>query len=161
VVGGDEITWANSDLRAYLNNEFYDTLSSETKARIIETQVVTNDNPEYGTPGGADTIDKIFLLSIEEAEAYFSDDITRAAYAYHQSTRAGSPWYDGRWWLRSPGYVSSGGLGVGFTYIAYHVAYVSGEEGIINVMGTGAHDYTNDGVLTYNSGVRPAFWINL
>ncbi|MDR0220206.1 MAG: FecR family protein, partial [Lachnospiraceae bacterium] len=126
-------TWADCDLRAYLNGEFYDSLGADIKARIVETQVVNDDNPEYGTPGGADTNDKIFLLSIDEAEAYFSDDTARIAY---DSSGAAS-W----WWLRSPGYGS-------------RYAALVGRGGDVDVNGI-------YGIYIGYGGVRPALWLNL
>ena len=67
------ITWENSDMRKYLNGEFYQSFNDVDRGRIIE---VTNDNPNnpwYGTSGGKPTIDKIFLLSVEEVVKYFGD----------------------------------------------------------------------------------------
>jgi hypothetical protein len=90
-----DITWADCSLRAYLNNDFYNTLSTDTQARIAETQVTNNDNPNHGTPGGANTTDKIFLLSIDEARTYFNDNAARIAY----DSSGSASW----WWLRSPG----------------------------------------------------------
>ena len=67
------ITWAESDIRQYLNDEFINRFSAEDMAQIIETTVVTNDNPWFGTAGGEDTTDRIFLLSLEEVLQYFGD----------------------------------------------------------------------------------------
>lgn len=61
-------TWENSSLRNYLNGDFYNSLSD--KEKIIE---VLNDNPnneQFGTNGGNSTLDKVFVLSINEAEQY-------------------------------------------------------------------------------------------
>ncbi|MDR0490345.1 MAG: DUF6273 domain-containing protein [Oscillospiraceae bacterium] len=66
-------TWGSCPLRSWLNNEFYSGFSALEKSRITETNVVNNDNPWYGTDGGPDTVDKIFLLSIEEVVRYFGD----------------------------------------------------------------------------------------
>lgn len=68
-----EITWETSDMRKYLNNEFYNSFDTADRARIIETENENKDNPWYGTSGGNPTIDKIFLLSIEEVIKYFGD----------------------------------------------------------------------------------------
>ncbi|MCL1804309.1 MAG: DUF6273 domain-containing protein [Eubacteriaceae bacterium] len=65
--------WGSSPLRSWLNNEFYSGFSTQEKSRITETNVVNNDNPWYGTDGGPDTVDKVFLLSIEEVAMYFGD----------------------------------------------------------------------------------------
>lgn len=69
----DEITWETCTLRGYLNGKFYNSFSEEDKARIIETTIKNPDNLWYGTIGGNDTRDKIFLLSIEEADRYFGN----------------------------------------------------------------------------------------
>jgi hypothetical protein len=98
---GYNTTWEEGGIRWYLNNDFYNRFSDDDKARILETQVINNNNPEYGTPGGNDTTDFVFLLSIDEAKLYFSDDNSRIAYVK-------KGWYLPRsWWLRSPGQSAS------------------------------------------------------
>lgn len=69
----EHVTWETSDIRQFLNTEFYDSFSVEERARIRETEVINADNQWYGTPGGNDTTDKIFLLSLEEVVNYFGD----------------------------------------------------------------------------------------
>jgi len=71
--GFDSTNWETSNIREYLNGEFYDGLSSALKTVIVETQVSTPDNPWFGTSGGGDTIDRIFLLSLQEVVQYFGD----------------------------------------------------------------------------------------
>ena len=88
------MTWKECDLRAYLNGEFFeDTFTEEERARIR----LGNVNTPYcnGNPGGGITKDSVFLLSADEAAAYFPDDASRAA-----CLRSGEPCW---WWLRSPG----------------------------------------------------------
>ena len=86
----EDITWEKCDLRAWLNGEYYEnTFSDEEKAAIVECELENKDNPKYGTKGGNPTKDKIFLLSIEEAEEFFKNSEDRAT--------------DSWWWLRSPG----------------------------------------------------------
>jgi len=68
-----EITWEACDLRKYLNGEFYESFSATDRVRIIEVTNENPDNPWYGTPGGNSTVDKIFLLSIDEVVKYFGD----------------------------------------------------------------------------------------
>ena len=103
----NDITWKQSTIRKNLNNEFYNTFSEEEKAVIKETDIVNNKNPEYGTPGGENTKDKIFLLSVAEVNKYFASDNDRVAYFN------GDPC---SWWLRLSGcdqsapYVSSDGF---------------------------------------------------
>lgn len=67
------VTWETCDLREYLNDDFYHAFEESDRARILETAVVTKDNPWYGTNGGSPTRDKIFLLSMEEDIRYFGD----------------------------------------------------------------------------------------
>ena len=67
-------TWENSNIRAWLNDKFYDSAFAEDeKTKIKEVQLVNEDNDDYMTLGGRDTTDKIFLLSISEARKYFSN----------------------------------------------------------------------------------------
>jgi len=68
-----EITWEHSDLRKYLNKQFYDTFDPIDKSRILETRITDCDNPWYGTKWGNSTVDKIFLLSTSEVIQYFGD----------------------------------------------------------------------------------------
>ena len=70
---GFDITWEESDLRKYLNGEFYNSFSAADRAMIAQVTNVNPDNPWYGTPGGANTQDRIFLLSIDEVLRYFVD----------------------------------------------------------------------------------------
>ena len=68
-----DITWKGSDLREYLNGEYYNSFAPEDRERIAETLVTNADNPWFGTPGGNDTTDRIFLLSLDELVQYFGD----------------------------------------------------------------------------------------
>ena len=73
-----DITWAECALRKYLNGEFYDKFSATDKSRIIPVINKNSDNQWYGTKGGEDTQDNIFLLSIEEAACkYFGDSSSK------------------------------------------------------------------------------------
>jgi hypothetical protein len=153
----DSTTWEKCRLRSYLK-DFFDSLPAETRARISETQVVNNDNPKYGTPGGEDTTDKIFLLSIEEAEAYFGSDKERVAYFFLSNSPINSLGKRQRpWWLRSPGKEADSAAYVG----ANGSIIVKGEEFYRagypdDIYGEGG----SDGSYASN-GVRPALWLNL
>ncbi len=86
----EAVTWETCSLRSWLNEDFFNTAFDASEQEQIIT--VTNSNPdnaEWGTEGGNDTKDKVFLLSIDEAESLFADDQART-----NSTE---------WWLRSPG----------------------------------------------------------
>ena len=76
------VTWETSDIRKWLNNEFYTTAFNKTEKAKIQTSLIKNeDNSEYGTSGGNDTEDKVFLLSEKEAETLFSNDEEKIAKA--------------------------------------------------------------------------------
>ena len=65
------VTWEKCSLRGYLNHDFLtEYLSDEEQAIILNTKVQNGDNPEYGTDGGKDTTDRVFLLNETEYEKY-------------------------------------------------------------------------------------------
>jgi len=67
------LSWATCELRAYLNNEYYNSFSEDEKMRIIKTKVTTPIQPWHGTNCGPDIEDYIFLLSFQEVIKYFGD----------------------------------------------------------------------------------------
>ena len=98
--------WEDCDLRKWLNNDFIKYAFSEEEAKRIKVSELKNeDNHKYRTKGGNDTKDRIFCLSIDEAEQYFSSDKDRqcqpTAYARNQGVLAIRDYCS--WWLRSPG----------------------------------------------------------
>jgi hypothetical protein len=126
------ITWEHSSLREFLNGSFYNTTFTEQeKEWIHETANLNSDNPENGTSGGNDTVDKIFLLSIDEVNEYMGDN----AHINIRNARNVESW----WWLRSPGTRSDFA-----TYVL--------RDGRVYVYGS---PVSGDG------GVRPALWLNL
>jgi len=142
----EDVTWEDSTIRSWLNGysasagmqegdsnskNFIDTAFGISEQQVIKETIVENkDNINYGTDGGNDTYDKIFLLS--ESEVYTGaaheygffassekEDEARVAkssvyakamgvlyepgiYNYKDRTAGsvGNCW----WWLRSPGY---------------------------------------------------------
>lgn len=68
----ENVTWETSDIRRWLNEDFYKiAFNSMEQKKIVDTLVRTENNSIYGTDGGNDTKDKVFLLSIEEVEEVF------------------------------------------------------------------------------------------
>ena len=64
--------WEYSDLRTWLNGEFYDSAFSDDEKSSIALSVVDNPgNPYYGTSAGSGTNDNVFCLSYDEACTYF------------------------------------------------------------------------------------------
>jgi hypothetical protein len=86
---GGDITWEHCTLRQWLNTEYLNSLPLSWASRIVEVINQNPIDPKLGTEGYNVTNDKVFLLSIDEANRYFKDDNDRAA--------------DYWWWLRSPG----------------------------------------------------------
>ena len=129
------VSWATSDIRAWLNSKFLETAFDKNEVvRILESYVETNNNPKYDTIGGCDTVDRIFLLSIDEAAKYFKTAASRRA---GWDGSVGEP---AAWWLRSPG-------------ISSDDAACVYDDGSVSAYGT----Y----VGVTDCAVRPALWLNL
>ena len=110
-----DVTWETSSLRAWLNGEFLNAaFTAEEQARLAPAEVKAEKNPSYDTDPGADVTDRVFLLSLNEAQAYFAADEARACRATPYAD-AKSTWFDPAkaadgyvlctWWLRTPGSV--------------------------------------------------------
>ncbi len=142
------MTWENCSLRKWLNGEFLETaFTAEEQGRIEVTKLENDDNAEFGTSGGNSTEDRIFCLSLAEAESLFKDDAARKCvstpYAAGEGVRPSSrDFLNGRpccvWCLRSPG-----------SYQSY--ASDVGTRGVLCPGGS----HTFDG-----RAVRPALWVN-
>jgi len=144
----EDVTWETCALRAYLNGEFYSKFSAQEQAMILETRNTNADNQWSGTDGGNDTMDKVFLLSIEEVVKYFGDSgqlKNRPEYKWwiddqYNSERVAKFINDGSWWwLRSPGCDQGRAAGVSLVGIVYL--------------------YGN--TVTNEFDVRPALWLSL
>ena len=138
------VTWERSDIRKYLNSTFYDKFSSEQQQAIALTDIQNPFNEKYFTQGGISTVDKVFLLSIEEVRNYFKTNVDRVAKMGREAT-----W----WWLRSPGSHPD------------HASFVY-SSGSISLDGeVSVYTYTNQKGMRFVGyrvgGVRPALVINL
>ncbi len=94
------VTWEKCSLRKWLNTVFLDDAFTDNQKMICTTKVVAHANPDDNINQGNDTLDKIFILSIEEANNYFSGDESRKC----EGTFSAGAWsYNGycSWWLRS------------------------------------------------------------
>lgn len=145
-----DVTWETCSLRKWLNGMFINNAFTEEEQAMIPTVTVSADkNPEYSTNPGNATQDKVFLLSITEANKYFtSDEARRCAptdYAIAQGAYTSDSYKVGGratcWWrLRSPGFIQG------------YAAFVN-YGGDVNEYGRG--------VSYADRAVRPALWINL
>ena len=170
------VTWESSSMRSWLNgygpekNEpkmdyrsdscLQDAFTSAGQQVIRTTEVENADNLEYGTEGGNNTTDKIFLLSEQEvygtkagsygfAEAYGTNDEARrrksSTYAKAKgvwSNYGEGAGYDGNcyWCLRTPGDNTNR------TMLVDYRGYV---------------DRYGDSVINDDNGVCPALNLNL
>ena len=109
-----DVTWETCSLCEWLNNDFVnDAFSDDEKAMIPTVTVSANKNPKYDTDPGNTAKDRVFLLSIVEAEKYFTSDEARKCIPTEYALSCGAaPSDDGQtkggedtcyWWLRSPG----------------------------------------------------------
>ena len=140
------VTWETCTLRKWLNGAFLNNAFSVDEQKQILSTTVT---PDYSTDPGNNTKDRVFLLSIAEAEKYFGSDSTRqcqgTVYCYAQGAykaRNGNCW----WWLRSLSSPHS------FNFDNRYAFYVF-SHGKVSREGSSA-DYDR-------IAVRPALWINL
>ena len=162
-----DVTWETCTLRSWLNgygasanveetdyssDNFLDTaFTAEERAAIRQTTVVNEDNSHYGTEGGNDTTDRVYLLSIAEAcnasygfnSTFDTNSKTRVstntAYTAGKSGMysVGAADY---WWLRSPG---------------------SSSNDASEVSNSGYGGYYGTSVHGGNVAVRPALHLNL
>lgn len=141
-----DVTWETCTLRTWLNGTFLNSaFSTNEQAAIAQTTVTADGNPEYDTDSGNATTDKVFLLSIDEANKYFS------SYSARQCKPTAFTLANGVWWeedggvvhywrLRSPGGAQD------------YTAVVRGDGSVACY-----------GFRVDNGGdaIRPAMWINL
>ncbi|MBQ9242435.1 MAG: hypothetical protein IJ165_04300 [Proteobacteria bacterium] len=141
-----EAYWQNCTLRRWLNgslqsfdhkpNFISTAFTNDERTRIPQVTVVNENNPQYGTYGGPNTEDWIFLLSIAEVQTLLGTGDTMCTKIH--CTRY--------WWLRSPGADSK------------LTAYIRNE--MVNgdylcISGMWITDQNN-----IHMSVRPAMWLN-
>ena len=145
-----DIKWTHCWLRIYLNETFYNSDYFSESDRLLIKHVTNEncDNDWYGTNGGPNTLDKIFLLGIDELVKYYGDSgelknrpkgatwINDQFNAKRVASFNGSPSW---WWIRLPG------IGNSFA------AFVSSSGGICKY-GAGVDS---------GGGIRPALWIEI
>lgn len=154
----ESVTWENCTLRKWINEEFYNTaFNSNEKEYIFLSSIKNPNNPDYGTPGGNDTMDYFFLLSSDEKEKYISSRYDYLCEVTDYTVANGIDYIDDAdidkyeyikpnmknmtsWWLRTPGDNN------------IYAAYVEYSGRILE---------PGDTVTEKTMGVRPAFWLDL
>jgi len=147
-----DVTWETCSLRKWLNETFFSAaFRFEEQSSIISSIVTADKNPSYYTSSGNNTTDKVFLLSITEANKYFSLNEARKCAPTNYAVAQGSYMFssdgnlteiDGNccWWLRTPGYDLDRAANVGSDGIIYDYSFFVNYD---------------------NIAIRPAIWINL
>ncbi|MDR3294924.1 MAG: DUF6273 domain-containing protein [Clostridiales Family XIII bacterium] len=128
--------WDGSEIRAYLNDSFFNSLPFEAKALI--TEVTTHTARAYDDDTQSASKDKVFLLSLDEAQnsVFFGGNRDRSAHFNGTAL-----W----WWLRCPGAGFEVSASAGDTVMAVD------ETGALN------RAYVDLSI----GGLRPALWLNL
>jgi len=152
----ESVTWEHSDIRQYLNNEFFNSrFSDNERSRIAQTTIINHDNLWFGTDGGNNTNDRIFLLSLDELIRYFGDsgehanrryahqwglddeyNVVRIAYTVADVIFTGEwsnlpPGSSFAWWLRSTGAISAK-LGTGYGQVGMSYVLRGSGEGAVD-----------------------------
>ena len=140
------VTWETCSLRKWLNETFLQAaFTAEEQKRIIITNVAADSNPIYSTSPGNNTVDKVFLLSINEANRYFRSNQERECNPTEYVAELNKSEVKGYhshcwWWLRTPGHYS-------------HSAADVSDMGCVSNGGRS--------VFWGTHCVRPALWIKL
>lgn len=145
---GHAATYEMCTVRVWLNDTFLNAAFDKEERQFVKTKIIVTDkNPQYNlfqdTYGNV-TQDKIFLLSIVEANHYFSSDAARVCKPTEYAMAQGcykSQYGNCLWWLRTPGTSLSSPA---------------------NVKLDGSIDYYGQYLGSYTSfAIRPALWIAL
>ena len=141
----EPINWEHTSLRRWLNEDFLETAFTRAEQRII--MAVENENPKHDiakTSSGRSTIDRVFILNMEEAEALFDSNSDRisgpTAYAAARGAYVNNNNLMGWWWLRTTSFKTD------------HVTYVASGGGV---------SYEGREVTRDDAGVRPVIWVNV
>lgn len=145
----EETSWETCSLRRWLNWTFYDAAFTDSeKAMILTTTLGEDYNPLRKDRVCNSTNDKVFLLSLNEANRYFASDSKRECHPTDYAKAMGVTalrkfYFTCNWWLRTPG--------------AYNnTASLVFNEGEVYKGDAAVALVTND-----NIGVRPAIWVVL
>lgn len=140
--------WKESNIRLWLNNDFYDIAFNDDEKKHIQKVITENTgNFMYNINAPYQTSDHVFLLSIEEAREYYKTSEAYMSLGTQYAIREGL-WISSYsssvgysvWWLRSPGR----------TWSSAAVVHAAGGIG-----------FGGDGVATRGNGVRPCIWVKI
>lgn len=170
------VLWKNSSLRAYANNEFYQSAFNEREKAFMLPKKNTNyENPVYDSFVDTDTVDKVSILGFDECIKYFNIDYAESTsnaksnvkmktyptvYArdkFLNDERVAIGATDSDFWLRNQGYSGE--------ETPYKINYQMSASNLIDFKGR-AYDISEiENEKTYRSnfklGFRPLILIDL
>ncbi|MEY8315072.1 DUF6273 domain-containing protein [Adlercreutzia muris] len=172
----EDVQWADSSVRAWLNGEFLNAAFSADEQGAIAAMTLTDTKNNVSHTGATaadasvhvaeETTDKVFLLSVAEAKQYFANNAARLAhptdYAVSQGVYVGTasnadqPEGAAVWWLRSNGYYA------GYASVVTDDGYVHGDGyRMAGELHDGFEDHGSElkSELGGNVGIRPAIWV--
>lgn len=103
--GKEPRTWADCELRTWLNTDFLTETFYKYEQDLLARPILPSEDSGYGTKGGADTVDQVYILSAKEVNDYkdvlnASDDQGEPLQIYNAGAHG--------WILRTPGAVENG-----------------------------------------------------
>lgn len=137
----EETTWETSWIRKWLNETFYSSAFDDAeKNRISAVTNTTRSDGQDPSKKQNDTVDTVFLLSIDEVEAYLTTTESRLCKKTKNAIRSGADPENetGFWWLRD-----GNGMRAASVRSDGHFGEISGTV------------YVRGGLI------RPAFWLDL
>ena len=165
----EDVTWETCTLRSWLNGYgadknivkkdysgggFLNNAFTPTEQQaIMTTNVVNEDNPEYGTEGGNDTSDKVYLLSRDAAmnSAYGFSTLKRQ---YAENRRGFNTTFAKDKGAETSESVEHSGIG---TWLLRSIGYSSKSAFFVHIYG-----YLDAFDVSYDSyAVRPVLHLNL
>ncbi len=138
--------WGNSSLRAYLNGEFYNKLSKDLKANILETHLI---NTNFNGKEDYYTDDKIFIPSLEEIglKVCNSKPVGSSFNAFHDNAsriaKFGDRDYEWTYWTRVP------------TTLTLQALPAGTDVDVFYVYSNGTSNYRDINFNRIGDGVRP------
>lgn len=154
------LSWKTSYLREWLNDDFLNSAFSEEEKNTIRTSELNHNDAS----GKFTTEDKVFCLSIEEAEKYFANSMAMACSVSDYAKKGlkvdqGAITSDGYgcWWLRDMTSAAKPQQQSNFMTGTYNeVGGISGTHGVsLAKEGKGTPVFCD-----YLYTVRPAMWID-
>lgn len=167
--GGDGVAWADCNIRAWLNGEFYDGFTQDEQAFILDTVLASNENMGYNdfpedNVDWYETTDKVFLLSADEMNRYFTDEEARIA-ILSLSENALAETYDR--YLSLYNYVDEDGTIKSDMYalsgqpVSYWLRSNGRGRMVQTISADGSFDDYGSNQDGDFKGVRPAMWVSI